>query len=150
MRMEHDGDAPNLTSVSAVGIGIMDAELERQRSAANLSDVASIVYTSGTTGKPKGCEITHGNFVLVARNIMPFLPELLMQQGARTLMFLPLAHVLARAVQVVCLSAGDHAGSQCRCRPADGRTWPLSSPLSCSRCRASLKRSTPVPATRPP
>ncbi|MFK0040930.1 AMP-dependent synthetase/ligase [Paenarthrobacter sp. NPDC090517] len=106
IRMEHDGEAPNLTSVSAVGIGIMDAELERQRSAANLASVASIVYTSGTTGKPKGCEITHGNFVLVARNVIPFLPELLMQQGARTLMFLPLAHVLARAVQVVCLTAG--------------------------------------------
>ncbi|WP_458107098.1 AMP-dependent synthetase/ligase [Arthrobacter sp. R3-55] len=106
MRMDHDGDAPNLTSVSAVGVGIMDAELERQRSAANLADIASIVYTSGTTGKPKGCEITHGNFVLVARNVIPFLPELLMQQGARTLMFLPLAHVLARAVQVVCLTAG--------------------------------------------
>ncbi|MET3902092.1 AMP-dependent synthetase/ligase [Paenarthrobacter sp. 4246] len=106
MRMEHDGDAPNLTSVSAVGVGIMDAELERQRSAANLADIASIVYTSGTTGQPKGCEITHGNFVLVARNVIPFLPELLMQQGARTLMFLPLAHVLARAVQVVCLTAG--------------------------------------------
>ncbi|YCH09830.1 AMP-dependent synthetase/ligase [Arthrobacter sp. alpha11c] len=106
VRMEHDGEAPNLTSLAAVGIGIMDAELERQRSAANLSDVASIVYTSGTTGKPKGCEITHGNFVLVARNVIPFLPELLMQHGARTLMFLPLAHVLARAVQVVCLTAG--------------------------------------------
>ncbi|BCW58012.1 AMP-dependent synthetase/ligase [Arthrobacter sp. StoSoilB20] len=106
IRMDHDGDAPNLTSVSAVGVGIMDSELERQRSAANLSDIASIVYTSGTTGKPKGCEITHGNFVLVARNVIPFLPELLMQQGARTLMFLPLAHVLARAVQVVCLTAG--------------------------------------------
>ncbi|MCF3139274.1 AMP-dependent synthetase/ligase [Paenarthrobacter sp. AR 02] len=106
VRMEHDGDAPNLTSVSAVGVGIMDSELERQRSAATLADVASIVYTSGTTGKPKGCEITHGNFVLVARNVIPFLPELLMQQDARTLMFLPLAHVLARAVQVVCLTAG--------------------------------------------
>ncbi len=106
IRMEHDGDAPNLTSVSAVGIGVMDAELERQRSTAKLADTASIVYTSGTTGKPKGCEITHGNFVLVARNVIPFLPELLMQPGARTLMFLPLAHVLARAVQVVCLTAG--------------------------------------------
>ena len=106
IRMEHDGDAPNLISVSAVGIGVMDAELERQRSTAKLADIASIVYTSGTTGKPKGCEITHGNFVLVARNVIPFLPELLMQPGARTLMFLPLAHVLARAVQVVCLTAG--------------------------------------------
>ncbi|MFJ5955548.1 AMP-dependent synthetase/ligase [Paenarthrobacter sp. NPDC092416] len=106
IRMDHEGNAPNLTSLAAVGIGISDAELERQRSAATLADIASVVYTSGTTGKPKGCEITHGNFVLVARNVIPFLPELLMQQGARTLMFLPLAHVLARAVQVVCLTAG--------------------------------------------
>ncbi|MFJ4027038.1 AMP-dependent synthetase/ligase [Paenarthrobacter sp. NPDC089989] len=106
IRMEHEGEVPNLTSLAAVGSGITDTELERQRSAATLADVASIVYTSGTTGKPKGCEITHGNFVLVARNVIPFLPQLLMQQDARTLMFLPLAHVLARAVQVVCLSAG--------------------------------------------
>lgn len=106
IRMDHEGEAPNLTSLSAVGIGIMDSELERQRSAATLADIASIVYTSGTTGRPKGCEITHGNFVRVARNVIPFLPELLMQHGARTLMFLPLAHVLARAVQVVCLTAG--------------------------------------------
>lgn len=106
IRMEHEGEAHNLTSLAAVGSGITDAELERQRSKANLADVASIVYTSGTTGNPKGCEITHGNFVLVARNVIPFLPELLMQEGARTLMFLPLAHVLARAVQVVCLTAG--------------------------------------------
>ncbi|WP_284974405.1 AMP-dependent synthetase/ligase [Arthrobacter sp. efr-133-TYG-104] len=106
IRMDHDGDAPNLTSLAAVGMGISDTEVERQRSTATLSDVASIVYTSGTTGQPKGCEITHGNFVRVARNVIPFLPELLMQPGARTLMFLPLAHVLARAVQVVCLTAG--------------------------------------------
>ena len=65
--MEHDGDAPNLASLSAAGTGVTDAELERHRTAASLDDVASLVYTSGTTGKPKGCEITHGNFALVAR-----------------------------------------------------------------------------------
>ena len=106
VRMDDDGGAPNLTSLAAAGTGVTDAELERHRSTAGLADVASLVYTSGTTGKPKGCEITHGNFALVATNIVEFLPELLRQEGARTLMFLPLAHVLARAVQVVCLSAG--------------------------------------------
>jgi len=75
-----------------------------------LADLASLVYTSGTTGKPKGCEITHGNFALVAKNIVAFLPEILQQDHARTLMFLPLAHVLARAVQVVCLTAGATLG----------------------------------------
>jgi len=106
VRMDYDGDAPNLASLAAAGAGVTDAELERHRSAAVLSDVASLVYTSGTTGRPKGCEITHGNFALVARNMVAFLPELLQQENARTLMFLPLAHVLARAVQVVCLTAG--------------------------------------------
>jgi long-chain acyl-CoA synthetase len=110
VRMEHDGAAPNLASLAAAGTGVTDAELERHRTAASLADVASLVYTSGTTGKPKGCEITHANFALVAKNIVLFLPELLMQPRSRTLMFLPLAHVLARAVQVVCLSSGSTLG----------------------------------------
>uniref|UniRef100_UPI003217A22E AMP-dependent synthetase/ligase n=1 Tax=uncultured Arthrobacter sp. TaxID=114050 RepID=UPI003217A22E len=110
VRMDYDGDAPNLASLAAAGTGVGDAELERHRSAAGLADVASLVYTSGTTGRPKGCEITHGNFALVARNIVLFLPEILLQPRTRTLMFLPLAHVLARAVQVICLSAGTTLG----------------------------------------
>ena len=110
VRMDYDGAAPNLASLAAAGTGVGDAELERHRSAAGLADVASLVYTSGTTGRPKGCEITHGNFALVARNIVLFLPEILLQPRTRTLMFLPLAHVLARAVQVICLSAGTTVG----------------------------------------
>ncbi|WP_346959516.1 AMP-dependent synthetase/ligase [uncultured Arthrobacter sp.] len=110
VRMDYDGAAPNLASLAAAGAGVSDAELERQRSAAGLADVASLVYTSGTTGRPKGCEITHGNFALVAKNIVLFLPEILLQEHTRTLMFLPLAHVLARAVQVICLTAGTTLG----------------------------------------
>ncbi|MGO4806682.1 long-chain fatty acid--CoA ligase [Arthrobacter sp. 2MCAF15] len=110
VRMEHDGDAPNLASLAAAGTGVTDAELERHRTTASLADVASLGYTSGTTGKPKGCEITHANFALVAKNIILFLPEILMQPRSRTLMFLPLAHVLARAVQVICLSSGTTVG----------------------------------------
>jgi long-chain acyl-CoA synthetase len=110
VRMDYDGAAPNLFSLAAAGGGVSDAELERHRSAAGLADVASLVYTSGTTGRPKGCEITHGNFALVAKNIVLFLPEILLQPNTRTLMFLPLAHVLARAVQVICLSAGTTLG----------------------------------------
>jgi long-chain acyl-CoA synthetase len=110
VRMDYDGAAPDLASLAAAGGGVSDAELERHRSAAGLADVASLVYTSGTTGRPKGCEITHGNFALVAKNIVVFLPEILLQPHTRTLMFLPLAHVLARAVQVICLSAGTTLG----------------------------------------
>lgn len=117
VRMDNDGEAPNLASLSAAGMGVTDAELERHRSAAGLEDVASLVYTAGTTGPPKGCEITHGNFALVAVNVVAFLPEILKAQNARTLMYLPLAHVLARAAQVACLHAGATLGHVTR--PAD-------------------------------
>lgn len=114
VRMDYEGDAPNLSSLAAAGSGIGDGELERHRSTAGLADIASLVYTSGTDGRARGCEITHGNFALVARNIVLFLPDALLRDGARTLMFLPLAHVLARSVQMICLSAGvtlGHAAS---------------------------------------
>ncbi|MFJ3957630.1 AMP-dependent synthetase/ligase [Arthrobacter sp. NPDC090010] len=106
IRMDHGGPVPNMTSVANAGSGVTDAELERHRTAATMADTASIVYTSGTTGKPKGCQISHGNFAQVAENIVPTLGEFTLAPGARTLMFLPLAHVLARAVQVICLHAG--------------------------------------------
>lgn len=108
--IEDDGDSPHLAALAAVGQGISDTELEQQRTAATLDSVASLVYTSGTTGRPKGCEITHGNFALIAKNTPLFLPELLNSGASRTLMFLPLAHVLARAVQVVCVSSGTTLG----------------------------------------
>ncbi len=123
IRMEYEGDAPHLASLAAAGSGVGDGELERHRSAAGLADVASLVYTSGTTGRPKGCEITHGNFALVAKNIILFLPDVLLPHGARTLMFLPLAHVLARAVQLICLNAGVTLGHTASVKdlPADLR-----------------------------
>lgn len=110
VRMEDDGVAPNLASLAAAGTGVSDAELERHRSRAGLRDVAALHYPYGSTPKPKGCEITHGNFALVARNMVAFLPELLLQDQARTLMYLPMDHVLARSVQVVCLAAGATLG----------------------------------------
>lgn len=110
VRMDDNGDAPNLASLAAAGTGVTDAELDRYRSVAGLDDTASLVYTSGAPGQPKGCEITHGNFALVAANMVAFLPEILKAQNARTLMFLPLARVMARAVQVACLHAGATVG----------------------------------------
>lgn len=106
---DDDGDA-SFASLATDGERVSDDELEAARTSRTLADVASLVYTSGTTGRPKGCEITHGNFALFAVNTIEFLPELLKQENARTLMFLPLAHVLARAVQLVCLTGGVKLG----------------------------------------
>ncbi|BCT75433.1 long-chain acyl-CoA synthetase [Sinomonas cyclohexanicum] len=107
--MTQDGTGSTLLSLSGPGLGVSDQELERHRSAARLDSLATLVYTSGTTGRPKGCEITHANLALLAVNLQAHLPEVV-GPGARTLMFLPLAHVLARAVQVTCVAAGVTVG----------------------------------------
>ena len=108
-RMDRDGE-DSLAGLAAAGVRITDGELEAARSKPGLADVASMVYTSGTTGRPKGCEITHGNFAHFAVNVPEFLPEMLKPAGSSTLMFLPLAHVLARAVQMGCIASGIRLG----------------------------------------
>ena len=79
--------------------------IEERRSSMKLADVATMVYTSGTTGRPKGCNMTHANFALVAHNLAAHMLDILGDRR-RTLMFLPLAHVLARAVQQTCIHGG--------------------------------------------
>ncbi|MCQ1996283.1 long-chain fatty acid--CoA ligase [Arthrobacter sp. zg-Y1171] len=108
--MNNGDGADTFTGLTAAGSSVSDDTLETARSTANLSDTASMVYTSGTTGRPKGCEITHGNFALFGVNVIEVLPEMLKIPNPTTLMFLPLAHVLARAVQVGCLHAGVKVG----------------------------------------
>jgi long-chain acyl-CoA synthetase len=66
--------------------------------------VATVIYTSGTTGRPKGCEITHRNLLAMTRSAVGEFPGL-MQSGNSMLLFLPLAHVLARIVQCCCVYA---------------------------------------------
>ncbi|GAB3539826.1 AMP-dependent synthetase/ligase [Arthrobacter tecti] len=98
-------DGNGLDPLRAAGADINDAALEERRLIAGLEDVATIIYTSGTTGKPKGCELTHGNFVELSENAAASLPEVA-HEGAQTIMFLPLAHVFARFISVLCVAAG--------------------------------------------
>ena len=102
-----DGD---LDTLASSGGDITDAQLEERRSAAGLGDLATIIYTSGTTGRPKGCELTHGNFVVLTENTVKRIEQVVTAEGASTLLFLPLAHVFARFIQVLCMAGGTTMG----------------------------------------
>ncbi|HJG44643.1 AMP-dependent synthetase/ligase [Corynebacterium phoceense] len=69
-------------------------------------DLASLVYTSGTTGRPKGCIITHRNWLAEARGLLTNPIGGIAVPGAHVLTFLPLAHVLARAVSLAVVIGG--------------------------------------------
>jgi long-chain acyl-CoA synthetase len=87
------------------GASISDEDARRTADAVTGSDVATIVYTSGTTGRPKGCVITHGNFVWDATQVEAGAKEFF-REGERTLLFLPLAHIFARVIQTSSIRAG--------------------------------------------
>ena len=90
-----------------LGQDIDDETLEARRTQAGPDDLATLIYTSGTTGRPKGCAITHGNFMFELTTVMADLEELFAERedGSRpsTLLFLPLAHVFARIIQLACV-----------------------------------------------
>lgn len=88
------------------GRDISDEELEQRRTVRRASDVATIIYTSGTTGRPKGAELTHANFMETAENAVTLLGDMVLPTGSRLLMFLPLAHVFARLITVLCIGPG--------------------------------------------
>ncbi|MET3204224.1 MULTISPECIES: AMP-dependent synthetase/ligase [unclassified Arthrobacter] len=98
-------EGSGLDAVREAGQDVSDADLEARRSTAQLSDVATLIYTSGTTGPPKGCELTHGNFVELSDNALALLGDVVNEQ-AKTIMFLPLAHVFARFISVLAVAAG--------------------------------------------
>ncbi|MEV4256567.1 AMP-binding protein, partial [Spirillospora sp. NPDC049652] len=96
----------DLDRLAAWGAAVSDEELTARRRSRRAADLATIVYTSGTTGRPRGCELTHANFLATARNVvLAGVPEIT-GDGASTLLFLPLAHVFARLVQVGCVECG--------------------------------------------
>jgi long-chain acyl-CoA synthetase len=91
--------------LTTLGHEISDEQLEERRTAAGPDSLATLIYTSGTTGHPKGCMLTHGNFEFELTVAVDELREIFEADGASTLLFLPLAHVFARIIQVGCVKA---------------------------------------------
>jgi long-chain acyl-CoA synthetase len=104
-------DLGDLDKLAASGGAVTDEEIERRRNLAKGSDVATLIYTAGTTGKPKGCILTHSNFYELSRNAKLALPEVV-NPGTCTLLFITLAHVFARFIAVMCIDAGVKVGHQ--------------------------------------
>jgi long-chain acyl-CoA synthetase len=98
-------DGGGLDALAADGAGLADADLDAARAGIDRTSVATIIYTSGTTGRPKGCQLTHDNFMALAENATSRLAQVVLADGASTLLFLPLAHVFARFIEVLCVSA---------------------------------------------
>ena len=94
-----------LETLKELGDGVLRAELEVRRAAVRQDDVATIVYTSGTTGMPKGCVLTHRNLLWDAVQVAAAGRDFLLP-GKRTLLFLPLAHIFARVIQITCVRSG--------------------------------------------
>jgi long-chain acyl-CoA synthetase len=103
-------DAGGLADLVAAGADIDPVDVRARRLAARPGDLATLIYTSGTTGRPKGCELTHLSFMTLSDNAVASLSSILKSEGSCTLLFLPLAHVFARFVQVLAIRAGTRLG----------------------------------------
>jgi long-chain acyl-CoA synthetase len=97
------GDTTTIDDLRAQAGEVDEAELAKRLDAVGPDDVATIVYTSGTTGPPKGCMLTHRNVLATGAAYVELLS---LRPPATLFMFLPLAHALARVVQMVSLEYG--------------------------------------------
>ena len=93
-------DEEAVADLRAAGEVVDDEQLEVRRAGLDPDSLATIIYTSGTTGRPKGCMLTHGNFLHELGSAVEELDALFAGEDAATLLFLPLAHVFARVIQV--------------------------------------------------
>lgn len=98
-------DFDRLEGLERAGEQVGDEALQRRRESVHASDLATLVYTSGTTGDPKGVELSHSNLLWTLRNSLGGMTEVF-HPRASTLMFLPLAHIFARMIQIAAIETG--------------------------------------------
>jgi long-chain acyl-CoA synthetase len=97
-----------LAILKSTGQHISDDEIERRRNALVPASLATLIYTSGTTGRPKGVQLTHSNFLSECGNVVEGASDLFLKPGGSTLLFLPIAHVFGRMVEIGAIHAGLH------------------------------------------
>ncbi|MEJ6607769.1 MAG: long-chain fatty acid--CoA ligase [Candidatus Planktophila sp.] len=110
-----------LSVLANAGAHIGDDEIDRRRNALLPDTLATLIYTSGTTGKPKGVQLTHSNFLSECGNVVEGASDLFLKPNGSTLLFLPVAHVFGRMVQIGAIRAGLHLA---HCSDPVGRLQP--------------------------
>lgn len=98
-----------LGALEGLGVAVSDEELNERVATVRADDLATIVYTSGSTGNPKGAELTHKNFVSITISASQALHEVVLDDHPRLLLFLPLAHCFARFIQYASIASDDGA-----------------------------------------
>ena len=96
-----------LGALEGLGVAVSDEELTERVATVRADDLATIVYTSGSTGNPKGAELTHKNFVSITISASQALHEVVLDDHPRLLLFLPLAHCFARFIQYASIASDD-------------------------------------------
>ncbi|MUH44913.1 MAG: AMP-binding protein [Actinobacteria bacterium] len=97
-------------SLKADGVDVSDETLEARRDGVTPDSIATIIYTSGTTGRPKGCVLTHRALMFEVDNVVEGLGDVFLAPGSSTLLFLPVAHVFGRMIQLGCVRARARLG----------------------------------------
>jgi long-chain acyl-CoA synthetase len=97
-----------LATLTHEGKDVSEDEIAKRREKLKPETLATLIYTSGTTGKPKGVQLTHGNFLSECGNVVNGASDLFLKPGGSTLLFLPVAHVFGRMVQIGSITAGLH------------------------------------------
>ncbi|GIL31495.1 AMP-dependent synthetase/ligase [Actinocatenispora comari] len=115
-------DSGGLDELRRHGAGTDASTVDERRAAVGPDDPATIIYTSGTTGRPKGCVLSHANLMAEADNATALLYPVfraVSRRPASTVLFLPLAHVFGRVIQVGCVRAEVCVGHSPSVKPAD-------------------------------